>query len=545
MNIIGVTAYYHDSSACLFVDDKLVFACEEEKFSGIKHDSSFPDRTIKYILEKFNLKKSDIDCVCYYEDPKLRLKRKKSFLKSSINNIKINYKLKQISNNIHYTPHHISHMSYSYLSSDFDKSLIVSIDGVGETSTISIGKGENGVVSQLKTIEYPNSLGLFYSAMTAFLGFRPNEGEYKVMGLASYGDPRKYRTAVNNLISYKKLTLKANMEYFVWDKSNITMFNEKLESLLNTETRVKDSDIEQKHKDIAASVQEVYEAILFKLLEDSKKLYSSENLCLGGGCAYNGTANGKLMKSNMFNNIWIPLAPSDAGSSIGSCLSYLSDKNIRIQENPFLGPKYSGNDIYRTLIAEKTVHFKKYDIKNILIKDVAKYLNDGLVVGWYDGHIEFGARALGNRSILANPTLPNMQSKINNVIKKRESFRPFAPMVVHQKQKKYFDSSKYIPYMNQVVNVNPEYIDKLPAVTHINGSSRIQSVKPDKKDIYKLLKEFEKISGYPILLNTSFNIKDKTIVLTPEDALETFIDTDMDLLVMGDYIVYKNNFLNE
>lgn len=539
--IIGVTAYYHDSSACLFIDGGLVFACEEEKFSGIKHDSSFPDKTIKYIFDKFNLKKSDIDCVCYYENPKLRLKRKKSFFKSLFNNIKIHNKLKNISNKIWYTPHHISHMNYSYLSSSFNESLIVSVDGVGEISTVSIGKGENNTLTQLKTIEYPNSLGLFYSAMTAFLGFKPNEGEYKMMGLASYGDPKIYKEKIKELISYDNFNLKTNMNYFIWNKSNKNMFNEKLEELLDTETRINDDTIEQKHKDIAAAVQEVYEDILFKLLEDSKKLYNSKNLCLGGGCAYNGTANGKLLKSNMFENIWIPLAPSDAGSSIGSCLSYLKIngvKNIRISENPFLGPEYSENDILNSLNDKDNITFKKYENKNELYKKVSNYLNDGLVVGWFDNKIEFGARALGNRSILANPTIPDMQKKINNVIKKRESFRPFAPMVIYNKQFKYFDSKNYIPYMNQVINVKPKYRNLLPAVTHVNGSSRIQSVKNDN-NIYNLLTEFEKLSGYPILLNTSFNVKDKTIVLTPKDAVDTFLDTDMDLLVLNGYLVYK------
>lgn len=538
--VIGISAYYHDSSACLFRDNELIFACEEEKFTGIKHDNSFPNMTINYIFEKYNLIKSDIECVCYYEHPKLRLKRKKSYFKSLKNMIKVWYNLKKISNKIHYTPHHISHMTYSYLSSNYDKALIVSVDGVGETSTVSIGKGENGKVTQLKTIEYPNSLGLFYSAMTAFLGFKPNEGEYKVMGLASYGNPTIFRRKMMKLLDYWNGELFVNMKYFIWDRSNTMMFNEKLEELLGIETRLPNDPITDKHKDIAAAVQEAYELTLFRLLKESKNLYDSENLCLGGGCAYNGSANGKIIdKEKLFKHLWIPPAPSDAGSAIGSCLDYLSKKydQIRIKTNPFLGPSYTEDDVIKVLKSTENIAYFKFSNRGLLL-EISKHLNNGLVVGWFQNRIEFGARALGNRSILANPTLPNMKDKINAVIKKREGFRPFAPMVCFDKQSKYFQSKEFIPYMNQVVKVKDEYKDKLLAVTHVDGTARVQSVNPFNP-IYDLLIEFEKISGYPILLNTSFNIKDKTMVLTPQDAIDTFLSTEMDLLVIEQYLISK------
>ena len=540
--VIGISAYYHDSSACLFRDDELIFACEEEKFTGIKHDSSFPNMTINYIFERYNLTKNDIECVCYYEHPKLRLKRKKSYFKSLKNMIKVHYNLKKISNKIHYTPHHLSHMTYSYLSSNYDKALVVSVDGVGETSTVSIGKGENGKITQLKTIEYPNSLGLFYSAMTAFLGFKPNEGEYKVMGLASYGNPSIFRRKMMKLIDYWNGELFTNMKYFIWDRSNTMMFNEKLEELLGIETRLPNEPIIEKHKDIAAAVQEAYELTLFRLLKESKNLYDSDNLCLGGGCAYNGSANGKIIeKEKLFKHLWIPPAPSDAGSAIGSCLDYLSKKydNIRLKTNPFLGPSYTEDEIIKILKSTENITYLKFSNKGLL-KEISKHLNNGLVVGWFQDRIEFGARALGNRSILANPTLPNMKDKINAVIKKREGFRPFAPMVCYDKQSKYFESREFIPYMNQVVNVKEEYKDKLLAVTHVDGTARVQSVNP-YNSIYDLLIEYEKISGYPILLNTSFNIKDKTMVLTPKDAIDTFLNTEMDLLVIDKYLISKTN----
>jgi carbamoyltransferase len=538
--IIGVSAYYHDSSACLFKDDELIFACEEEKFTGIKHDNSFPKNTIKYIFDKYDLTKDDIECVCYYENPKLRLNRKKSYFKSLRNIIKVKYNLKKVSNKIHYTKHHMSHMMYSYLSSNFENATIISIDGVGETETISIGSGRNGKIQQMKSVEYPHSLGLYYSAMTSFLGFKPNEGEYKVMGLASYGDSSVYYNKVKDLIYYKDETIKCNMDFFAWNKSDIIMYNEKLEIFLDIESRLPSDNIDQKHKDLAAAVQKVYEDVFFDIIKYAKNICHYDNLCLGGGCAYNGSANGKVVESGVFKHLWIPPAPSDAGSAIGTCLDYLTNElglKVRLRTNPFLGPFYTEKEILNVIKSTDNIFYKYYK-KDILLKEVSKELKSGKVVGWFQDRIEFGARALGNRSILADPTLPGMKDKINQVIKKREGFRPFAPMVCFDKQRNYFESDEYIPYMNQVIKVKSEYRDKLLAVTHVDGTARVQSVIP-YNDIYELLKAFEKESGIPILLNTSFNIKDKTMVLTPQDAMDTFLNTEMDLLVMGKYIIFK------
>jgi len=541
MYVIGISSYYHDSSACLFENGKLVFACEEEKFTGIKHDSSFPNQTIKYIFEHYKLSKSDIECVCYYEDPKLRFNRTKSFFTSLINNIKVWYNLRKVSDKVYYTPHHISHMMYSYASSNFKESLVVSVDGVGETSTVSIGKGVDGELTQIKTVEYPHSLGLFYSAMTAFLGFKPNEGEYKVMGLASYGDPSVFREEVSELIKFENGEVICNMEYFSWDTSDISMFNHKLEEHLNIEPRYTKNAIEPFHKNLAASVQERYEEVLFDLLEFSKTLYNSDNLCLGGGCAYNGRANGKIVDRKMFKKLWVPPAPSDAGNAIGSCLYYLwKERGIkkRLHTNPFLGPHFSSKEIETALQKYKVlIHYNHTTRENVL-RITANHIKNGSVIGWFQDRIEFGARALGNRSILADPTIPDMKDRINRVIKKREGFRPFAPMVAFENQHVYFKSNDYVPYMNQVVEVVEEYRDKLLAVTHVDNTARIQSVTPFNP-IYSLIKKFEEVSGYPILLNTSFNVKDKTMVLTPEDAIITFLDTEMDVLVLGNYMVYK------
>jgi carbamoyltransferase len=520
MNVLGISAYYHDSSACLFQDGKLVFACEEEKFTGIKHDSSFPKSVIQYIKDNYTDK---FDVVCYYEKPHLKLLRAlkhnwRSVPRTLWTGIKVWFKLKKLSDTVFFSEHHMSHLMYAYYSSPFTNATLISIDGVGEEETLKVVEVKNGEFKTKEAVKYPHSLGLLYSAITAFLGFKPNEGEYKVMGLASYGDPTKYKGKFRKLLCYKQ-GLQVNMKYFTWDKSNKVMFNSKLLQLLG-DNRLPEETIEQRHKDIAAALQWIYEKALFHFLNQ----YPGENLCLSGGCAYNGTANGKIKENTPYKNIWIPLAPSDAGSCIGACLNYL---NIRINLDPFLGPSYDDFEM---------------DCgggRDLNLNYIAKALNEGRVVGWFEGRIEFGARALGHRSILANPTLPGMQDRINALIKKREMFRPFAPMVTQFAQDSYFESSDFVPYMNQVVKVKEKYRDQLRAVTHVDGTARIQTVYDRKSNIYKLLTRFEKLSGFPILLNTSFNIKDKTMVLTPEQALRTFWDTDIDILVINHKMYLK------
>jgi len=554
MYIIGISAYYHDSSACLFKDGHLLFACEEEKFTGIKHDSSFPKQTLNYIFKKYKLTKNDIEVICYYEDPKIKLDRViktikpqllknpiyslKSYLniKSNIRDLKKN--LSKYSDKIFYSTHHKSHQYYSFYSSDFDKSICLSIDGVGEWETLSVGFADSKGIDYLPISSYPHSVGLFYSAMTSFLGFKPNEGEYKMMGLASYGNPDYHMDKVRKLITYKNGKLRCNMDVFCWDKSNKIMFNENLLELMEMDPRGVNDSIEPIHKDLAASVQKRYEEILFEIIKSISISDYSSNLCLSGGCAYNGTANGKIVNETYINHLWTPPAPSDAGSSIGACLNYLvTNKKLktRLTRNPFLGPEYLHSSVVNSLKGIK--HFK-FISEDSLIRYVAKKLKEGKVVGWFQGHCEFGSRALGNRSILADPTIDGMKDRINKVIKKREGFRPFAPMVAKSKQNVYFEMTEDVPYMNQVVKVKPEYRDILKAVTHVDGTARVQTVYRNTT-IHNLLLEYEKLSGFPILLNTSFNIKDKTMVLTPNDAIETFFDTDMDLLVINNYIIFK------
>ena len=551
-HIIGISAYYHDSSACLFEDGELIFACEEEKFSGIKHDDSFHHLALEYIFKEYKLKKEDIEAVCYYEDPKLKWERVRDnskrqnlknlmFAVNSNSKFKVNMKelqenLSKISGKVFNSKHHESHLYYSYYTSKFEEADSFSIDGVGEKDTVALGTPLFRGLQYRSIASYPHSLGLFYSAMTSYLGFRPNEGEYKVMGLSSYGNPEKFLKPVKNLIKFDEEKLECNMDVFTWDRSNKIMFNEKLGWELDLPARLPEEEITQNHKDLAAAVQLRYEEVLFKILNTFKK---SDNLCLGGGCAYNGLANGKIYEKTGYKHLWIPSAPSDAGSSIGACINYLVKNGElpgRVTPNPYLGPNYDDYDIRCVMKAnDNYIHIRSDDE---LVRRIATYIAEGKIVGWIHRSMEFGARALGHRSILADPTDAGMKDRMNELVKKREGFRPFAPMVTKEAQDKYFEMVDDVPYMNQVVLVRPEYRDILKAVTHVDGTARVQTVYKNTI-MHQLLTEFEKRTGYPILLNTSLNVKDHTMVLEPWQALRTYNQTDIDIMVMWRDLVYR------
>jgi carbamoyltransferase len=380
--------------------------------------------------------------------------------------------------------------------------------------------------------------------MTSFLGFRPNEGEYKVMGLASYGNPETYIEKVRELISFKNGGLKCNMDVFCWNKSDKIMFNEKLPELLGIEQRLPEETLTTIHEDLAAAVQKRYEEVLFDVLKALSLIKKSDNLCLSGGCAYNGTANGKISTDSHFNSLWIPPAPSDAGSAIGACLYHwhntLGNPKVIGGDNtsPYLGPEWSNKELIEIILKERNSGVTKYDSVKTLCKNVAKLINEGNIVGWFQGRTEFGARALGNRSILGNPHLPDIRDRINKVVKKREMFRPFAPSVTFEDYDKYFSSEGEVPYMNQVVKVT-DY-KSIPSVTHVDKSARIQTVRREMNPLYyDLLKEFEKVSGTPILLNTSFNLRGHTMTNDPKKAIWTFYNCDMDYLVLGNYLISK------
>ncbi len=559
--VLGISCGYHDSAASLIKDGKVLGACEEERFTGIKHDSSFPHNTITWLFKEYSISKEDLDAICFYEVPFQKLDRietstKKGGVLNYFNRkgiLKRNQKsYKELmldinsyvgsNTNVVFTEHHLSHAAYSYYTSPYSDAIVVSVDGVGEWETTTIYEGTKNKLKKLDSIKFPHSLGMFYSAFTAFLGFKPNEGEYKMMGLAPYGDSSKYIDKFDSIISGEDGNFKLNMDLFTYEYSDTHMFNEKLGMLIGLPNRLPEDPLTQDHKDLAASVQSIYERYFFNLLKYSSSLSSSRNLCLSGGCAYNGTANGKILKRTKFKNLYIPPAPSDAGSAIGCALRYsYSTSGDRVDNsNPYLGPTFTTDDVINALkVYENEVVGERKSIEHI-IDIVADEIVDGNVIGWVEGRMEFGARALGNRSILANPRDPQMKSILNRVIKKREGFRPFAPMVLEESSSIYFDYNDTVPFMNQVVKVRDEHKHHLPAITHIDDSARIQTVnKTQHKRMYNLLERLQVINEYPLVINTSFNLKDQTMVLTPLDAIKTFLNCEMDTLILNNYIVKK------
>ena len=561
--ILGISCGYHDSAAALIKDGKVLGAVEEERFTGIKHDNSFPIKSIAHLYATNHVEKNDVDAICFYENPDLKLERIEQstkrggwwnyFTRRRI--IKRNRKAYNIlhtklnsitgeNTKIIFSDHHLSHLNYSYLTSPFEQANILSVDGVGEWETTVLAKGNKNKVEKVSNIKFPSSLGMLYSSFTAFLGFKPNEGEYKVMGLAPYGDSSIY---LDKFKSLYKLTkdggFEIDMNYFTYDYSDKIMFNEKLGELFGITNRLPEEPLEQHHKDLAATLQTTYEYLFFKLLNKLYEENPTDNICLSGGCAYNGTANGKILQRTKYKNLWIPPAPSDAGSAIGCALGYYYEDKSRVRNdnsNPYLGPSYTKNDIAKAIDKYgKDVYFE-YKLNEQIVDIVAKEITDGNVVGWFNGRLEFGARALGNRSILANPRDPQMKSRLNRVVKKREGFRPFAPIVKKESQTTYFEYEHDVLYMNQVVQVKEKYRKDLPAITHVDGSARIQTLdNSSQRVLYSLLNKLEEINKYPIVLNTSFNLKDQTMVLDPESAIKTFLDCEMDTLVLGNFIVKK------
>ena len=548
---LGISAFYHDSAACLVKDGKVILAAEEERFTEIKHDDSFPVNAISWILKESDISIESIDEVCWYEKPVLKKDRVlKIFSKRPFSTFFLKRKFQKDYKNknpekllkelgytgkITYTPHHLSHAAFSFLTSPYEEADILVVDGVGEWDTVSFWKGDSKGITLKHSYKFPNSLGMFYSTMTAYLGFKPNEGEYKVMGLAPYGKPDKYYDKLRSTISTPGF--KINQKFFTWEYSEKIMFNSKFAKLLGIPPRLPGEDFTQEHKDLAAATQAVYEYYFLNFVQKMQHIGKSDNLCIGGGCAYNGVANYKAYKH--YKNVFIPFAPSDAGSSIGACL-YNYKGPRRDNSSPYLGNMYS-EDLYKDILdsyAGKVNYIKFED--EALITRVSKLLQSESIVAWFQGRMEFGARALGNRSILASPYNPKMRDKLNLVIKKREGFRPFAPSVLSEDVPKYFVARDSVPYMNQVVKVKRGALNLFPAATHIDHTARIQNVteKANSK-YYLLLQAFKRLTGHGVLLNTSFNLKDQTITRTPDQAISRFLDSDIDFLVLGNYLVIK------
>ena len=598
--ILGISAYYHDSAACLVHDGKIIAAAQEERFTRKKHDKSFPKHSIDYCFDEAKINFNNITFIGFYDKPFLKFERiletylseaplgfksfsnaipiwikEKLFLKKTlIDNFSNFYKIKDkslIESKILFAEHHVSHSASAFYPSPFNSSAILTMDGVGEWVTTSIGYGDNNKINFLKEIHFPHSLGLLYSAFTYFSGFKVNSGEYKLMGLAPYGKPIYKKLIKKEIIDIKEDgSFKLNMKYFNYTVG-LTMTNSKFDNLFKRKPRKPDSNITQFEMDLAKSIQEVIEEVILKLVKTTKKITNSDNLVLAGGVALNCVANSKIIKQNKFRNVWVQPASGDAGGALGVAqhiyYNYLnnnrkfdSNKND-LMNGSFLGKSYSNSEIKHFLNSKKIIYVE-YQSEEKFIEQISNYIISGKVIGWHQGRMEFGPRALGNRSIIADPRNKKMQKILNEKIKFRESFRPFAPSILKEELKNYFHFSNVdSPYMLFVANLKKEFrlnqadqknlfgLEKLnfvrsllPAITHVDFSSRIQTV--DKKTnpkFYKLLKNFGKKTGYPILVNTSFNIRGEPIVCSPEDAYNCFIKTNMDILALGNFIISKKS----
>ena len=564
---LGISCYYHDSAAALLKDGHVIAAVEEERFSRKKYDDDFPEIAIEWCLKEARISPSDIQSVAFYDKPVLKFERlldnyisvaprgiysfldtipkwlhKRLWIKNEIEK-----SLKGFKGEIIFPEHHLSHAAHTYYTSTFEESAILTVDGVGEWSTASFGYAKNNSIKLTNDIRWPHSLGLFYSAFTYFLGFKVNEGEYKLMGLASYGKPKYYDLILNNLIDVKEDgSIHLDMKYFAFTYDKV-MTNTRFSKLFGIEPRKKDEKIEQIHFDIGASAQKVLEDILLKMANHVYEKTKMKNLCLGGGVALNGVANYRLFKEAPFDNLHIPPSPGDAGSAVGCAqyLYYIYHKNQRviekdqskvIAENIYVGPMYT-NDVIQTFLDTNKIKYEKLDSEKLL-KQTAQLISDGNIVGWYQGKMEWGPRALGCRSILADPRKSEMKDILNEKIKHRESFRPFAPSILEEYVSEYFEIDCISPYMIMVVPVKKP--SEIPAVTHVDGTSRLQTVNHKANSLYyDLINEFYKITGIPVIINTSMNVMGEPIVNTPEQAYQMIVKTDMDYLVMGNYLVKK------
>jgi len=584
--ILGISAFYHDSAACLVKNGEIIAAAQEERFSRKKHDSSFPIRSINWCLESQGINSTHLALVAFYDKPLIKFERilssylayapwgLRSFLMSMPMWLKHKLFMKELimqelnySGEIIFTEHHQSHAASAFYPSPFNESAILTIDGVGEWATASIGIGEQNEITILKELHFPHSLGLLYSAFTYFTGFRVNSGEYKLMGLAPYGQPKYKEVILNELIDLKEDgSFRLNMKYFNYC-AGLTMTNKKFEKLFGGPPRKPETNITQREMDIACSIQQVTEEIMVRMARFTKNLTGQDNLCLAGGVSLNCVGNSKILREKIFKNIWIQPAAGDAGGAIGAALfgwfRYLNNKRQTdgvkdFQKGSYLGPSFNDEEIKKVL-DRYNLFYKKIEPTE-LPKKVAELINSKAVVGWFEGRMEFGPRALGARSIIGDARLQEMQSKMNLKIKFRESFRPFAPSVLKEKCSEYFDLDIDSPYMLLVADVKKEKrlplpkdiglksgferlkipLSVIPSVTHVDYSARIQTVnKEDNPLFYEMIKEFEKISGCAVIINTSFNIRGEPIVCSPEDALRCFLRTDMDYLVIGNFILDK------
>jgi len=560
MNILGISAFYHDAAACLLRDGEIVAAASEERFTRKKHDSGFPEHAIRYALSAGGIQVADIDCIGFYDKPLLKFERiittyigtfPKSFssfrkaiplwLKDKLwvpNNIR---KRLDYDGEILFAEHHMSHAASAFLVSPYKRAAIMTLDGVGEWATATQGVGENGKITLLNEIRFPHSLGLLYSAFTYFLGFKVNSAEYKVMGLAPYGEPKYYDTIMNNLVHVAEDgSFQINMDYFAYDYG-LTMTDGRFSELFGIPVREAESELEQVHKDLAASVQKVTEEIVLRQARDLSRRTGMTNLCMAGGVALNCVANGRVIRETPFTDIFVQPAAGDAGGAVGVAAwiyhSVQGNERTHMWRHAFLGPEFSSQEIRSYL--EKQGQPWIESSREELLAMTAKLIEQQNVVGWFQGRMEFGPRALGNRSILADARNPANRDVVNMKIKFRESFRPFAPTVLAERASEYFEIDCESPYMLLVAQVRPEK-RQIPSVTHVDGSARIQTIAREQNALYyDLVKEFDRLTGCPVIINTSFNVRGEPIVCTPHDAYLCFMRTNMDYLVMDRFVLDK------
>ena len=566
MYSLGISCYYHDSAAAILKDGYVVAAVEEERFSRKKFDDGFPRMAIDWCLKEAGITAEQINSVAFYDKPVLKFERlldnyiavAPRGLYSFLNVIpkwihkrlwikeEIKKHLQGYQGNIIFPEHHMSHAAHTFFTSPFDKAAILTIDGVGEWSTTSFGSAENTSIKLINDIRWPHSIGMFYSAFTYFLGFKVNEGEYKLMGLSSYGKPKYYDLILNEILDVKNDgSLHLNLKYFAFTHDKV-MTNQNFSDLFGIPRREEEAKAEQIHYDIAASAQLVLEEILLKMVNHIHQKTKMKNLCLGGGVALNGVANYRILKEGPFENLHIPPSPGDAGSAVG-CAQYLyycikKNKRIvkqnseRIKNNVYVGPSFSNNAI-KLFLEENNIDYK-YLEREQLLQTTANLISEQNIVGWYQGKMEWGPRALGNRSILADPRDGRMKDILNEKIKHRESFRPFAPSILEEYVSEYFDIEITSPYMLLVAPVKKP--EKIPAVTHVDGTGRLQTVSKDTNPLYyDLINEFYKITKVPVIVNTSMNVMGEPIVTSPDQAFKMWASTEMDDLVMGNYLVSK------
>lgn len=555
-NIIGISCFFHDAACCLLKEGVLIAAAEEERFSRSKHDASIPKRAFNYCLEEAGLTIDKVDCVAYYEEPTKKLARQISMMLPGLASEKkmmvrldphrAKREIREIlgyEGLIEYVGHHQAHAASCFYYSGFDEAAILTVDGVGEWDTTSYGVGNGKGLEILETVEFPHSLGLLYSTITGYLGFEVNEGEYKVMGLAPYGQPRHADLIRKLIINQPRGQYLLDLQYFDF-KSFQRMYSDKMSSLFGHPPRQPRTEILDFHKDLARSLQYVLEELLLDKLKYLHELTGSENLCMAGGVALNCVANGRIKREGPFKQVFVQPAAGDSGGALGAAaIAHKRRTNGEtkslIFNHAYLGPAFTSEEV-ASLVESTGVKAQDFRGREVeLIEAVAQRLAAGKIAGWFQGRMEFGPRALGARSILADPRGEKMQERINSIIKQRESFRPFAPAVLEERAAAHFDLDHASRYMLETCQVKSPI--KLPAITHVDGSARVQTVDEETNPRFaQLLRAFERLTGCPILLNTSFNLNYEPIVCTPTDALICFILSGLDTLVLEDFIIDRS-----